>query len=185
MISANQWGIRIDGPTATGNLIEGNYVGTDIDRQRRLGNEINGIILSNNASNNTIGGTGGGQGNSIAYNVQAGVLVQSGTGDSILSNSIYFNGQQGIALASGNDLQSCSDAHRRERRGNRKQCRGLAYQPGEHELSDPVLQQPGRGSFRSGPGADLPGLDGCDDRRRRHCLDQLQCRERPGRSERG
>ena len=39
---------------------------------------------------------------------QAGVLVQSGTGDSILSNSMVFNGQQGIALANGNDLQSCS-----------------------------------------------------------------------------
>ena len=34
------------------------------------------------------------------------MLVQSGTGDSILSNSIVFNGQQGIALAGGNDLQA-------------------------------------------------------------------------------
>ena len=108
MISANQWGIRLDGSTATGNLIEGNYVGTDITGTAALGNEINGIILSNNASNNTIGGTGGGQGNTIAFNVQAGVLVQSGTGDSILSNSIASNGQQGIALSSGNDLQSRS-----------------------------------------------------------------------------
>ncbi len=30
VISANQWGIQIDGATAAGNLIEGNYVGTDI-----------------------------------------------------------------------------------------------------------------------------------------------------------
>ncbi len=106
VISANQWGIRIDGPTATGNLVEGNYVGTDSNGTAALGNEINGIILSNNASDNTIGGIGAGQGNSIAYNVEAGVLVQSGTGDSILSNSMVFNGQQGIALANGNDLQS-------------------------------------------------------------------------------
>ena len=104
VISANQWGIQIDGATAALNLIEGNYVGTDNSGKEPLGNEVNGIILSNNASDNTIGGTGAGQGNSIAYNVQAGVLVQSGTGDSILSNSIAFNGQQGIALASGNDL---------------------------------------------------------------------------------
>ena len=47
MISANQWGIRIDGTTATGNLIEGNYVGTDSTGRLPLGNEINGIILSN------------------------------------------------------------------------------------------------------------------------------------------
>ena len=106
VISANHWGIRLDGSTALGNLIEGNYVGTDLSGNAALGNEVNGIILSNNASNNTIGGTGGGQGNTIAFNVQAGVLVQSGTGDSILSNSIVLNGQQGIALASGNDLQA-------------------------------------------------------------------------------
>ena len=34
------------------------------------------------------------------------MLVQSGTGDSILSNSIFSNGEQGISLASGNDLQA-------------------------------------------------------------------------------
>ena len=106
VISANLWGIRLDGALATGNLIEGNYVGTDVTGNAALGNEINGIIFSNNASHNTVGGTGGGQGNTIAYNVQAGVLVQSGTGDSILSNSMVFNGQHGIALAIGNDVQA-------------------------------------------------------------------------------
>ena len=43
---------------------------------------------------------------SISFNVAAGVLVQSGTGDSILSNSMFSNGQQGIALENGNDLQT-------------------------------------------------------------------------------
>ena len=58
VISANLWGIRLDGSTATLNLIEGNDVGTDSSGTAALGNEINGIILSNDASNNTIGGTG-------------------------------------------------------------------------------------------------------------------------------
>ena len=53
MISANLWGIRLDGQTATLNLIEGNNVGTDLSGTAALGNEINGIILSDNASNNT------------------------------------------------------------------------------------------------------------------------------------
>ena len=35
VISANQWGIRIDGLTATDNLIEGNDVGTDVSGKRR------------------------------------------------------------------------------------------------------------------------------------------------------
>src|SRR5262249_16115416 len=74
VISSNHWGIRIDGVTAASNLIEGNYIGTDSSGSRALGNEVNGIIFSNNASSNTIGGTGGGQGNIIAFNVHAGVL---------------------------------------------------------------------------------------------------------------
>ena len=106
MISANLWGIRLDGPTATLNLIEGNNVGTDLSGTAALGNEINGIIVSDNASNNTIGGTGTGQANTIAYNVAAGVLVQSGTGDSILSNSIFSNGHLGIDLAAAGDPPS-------------------------------------------------------------------------------
>ena len=94
-----------------------------------LGNEIDGIIFSTNASNNTVGGTGGGQGNTIAFNVAAGVIVQSGTGDSILSNSIYSNGQQGIVLVgTANNAQSCSDTHRGDRRRHGQQYRGLAHQ---------------------------------------------------------
>src|SRR5262249_25899052 len=102
VVSANHWGIQIDGATATENLVEGNYIGTQLNGTAPLGNEVNGILISSNASNNTVGGTGGGQGNVIGFNVQAGVLAESGTGDSILSNSIAFNGQDGIALAGGN-----------------------------------------------------------------------------------
>jgi len=98
VISANQWGIRLDGPTATGNLIEGNDIGTDTSGTLSLGNEINGIIFTTNASNNTVGGTGGGQGNTIAFNVAAGVSVQSGAGNTIQSNSIFSNGHLGIEL---------------------------------------------------------------------------------------
>ncbi len=107
VISANRWGIRIDGLSATGNSIEGNYIGTDRPGVHPLGNEINGVIISNNASGNSIGGTNPAQGNTIAFNVAAGVSVNSGTGDAILSNSIYANGQQGIVLVgSANHAQS-------------------------------------------------------------------------------
>ncbi len=89
VISANQWGIRVDGPAATLNLIEGNDIGTDSSATQPLGNEINGIIISNNASENTVGGTATGQANTIAFNQAAGVSVSSGIGNSILSNSIF------------------------------------------------------------------------------------------------
>jgi len=88
LISANHWGVRLDGKSAKDNLVEGNLIGTDITGKAPLGNEVNGVIVSNNAISNTIGGTVSGAGNTIAFNVLAGVSVQSGTGDSILSNSI-------------------------------------------------------------------------------------------------
>ena len=55
------------------------------------------------SSNNTVGGTAAGAGNTIAFNGGAGVVVGSNSGDqavgnAILSNSIYGNGALGIDL---------------------------------------------------------------------------------------
>src|SRR5208337_3391633 len=100
LISANHWGVQLDGAGATGNTLEGNEIGTDISGAARLGNEVDGVIVSNGASNNTIGGVDAGLGNIIAFQVMTGVLVESGTGNSILSNSIFGNGMLGIDLVS-------------------------------------------------------------------------------------
>ena len=105
MISANQWGIHLDGAGTSGNAIEGNYIGTDASGGVRLGNEIDGVLITNSASQNTIGGTAAGLGNIIAFQVMSGVLIESGNQDSILSNSIFGNGMLGITLdPPGNDL---------------------------------------------------------------------------------
>jgi hypothetical protein len=99
LISANQWGVQVDGAGATGNLIEDNFIGSDTTGSLPLGNEINGILVSGGASNNTIGGTAAGQGNTVAFNDEQGIDVAAGTGNSILSNSIFSNADQGIVLA--------------------------------------------------------------------------------------
>ncbi len=62
-----------------------------------------GIWITNSSSNNTIGGTAAGAGNTIAYNQSGGVFVGSSdtdpsTGNAILSNSIYANGALGIDM---------------------------------------------------------------------------------------
>jgi hypothetical protein len=98
LISGDNWGVRLDGASATDNLVEGNLIGTDITGKAPLGNEVNGVIVSTNASANTIGGTVTAAGNTIAFNVLTGVSVQSGTGNSILTNRIYSNGKLGIVL---------------------------------------------------------------------------------------
>ncbi len=108
IISANQWGVWIYGGSgpATDNVIEGDFIGTDVSGTLPLGNEINGILFSNNASNNTVGGTAAGAGNTIAFNTEQGIYVQSGNGDAVLSDDIFSN-DLGIALdvaAKANDL---------------------------------------------------------------------------------
>ena len=95
--------MRLDGTAAAENLVEGNLIGTDITGKAALGNELDGVIFSAGASANTIGGTLSGSGNTIAFNVTAGVCVQAGISDSILSNSIYSNEQLGIVLQTPSD----------------------------------------------------------------------------------
>ena len=57
LISANHWGVRLDGTGAVNNLVQGNLIGPDITGKVALGDEVNGVIVSSGASNNTIGGT--------------------------------------------------------------------------------------------------------------------------------
>ena len=87
----------------SGNLIEGNFIGTNAGGSSTLGNAGVGIWITNDSSNNTIGGTAAGAGNTIAYNQSGGVFVGSddtdlSIGNAILSNSIYANGALGIDL---------------------------------------------------------------------------------------
>jgi titin len=95
-------GVGIFGVATTGNLIEGNYIGTDVTGTNALGNG-GGVLIGDGVSNNTIGGTTAGAGNTIAYNHSDGVSVPSvySGGISILGNSIHENGGLGIHLHPG------------------------------------------------------------------------------------
>jgi hypothetical protein len=86
-------------------LVQGNLIGTKADGAGPLGNGSSGIYFLR-SSNSTIGGLDPGAGNVIAFNGQ-GVGV-FGTGNRILSNSIYGNNSRGIILgnASANNAQS-------------------------------------------------------------------------------
>ncbi|HEY2413676.1 MAG TPA: hypothetical protein VGI40_15610 [Pirellulaceae bacterium] len=81
---------------ATGNLIAGNFIGTDLSATVDLGNggpsNAGGIFVS--STGNTIGGTDGGAGNTIAFNRGPGVIVSGSTGAvsaAILGNHIFSN----------------------------------------------------------------------------------------------
>jgi hypothetical protein len=108
VISANGGsGVFIAGVSATSNLIAGNFIGTDVSATISLGNRGDGVTIQN-ASNNTIAGTVTGAGNVIAFNHHDGVLVDTGTGNAILSDLIFSSGNLGIELLNNgnNDLSA-------------------------------------------------------------------------------
>ena len=97
VISGNkQYGVVIQNSSA--NFLQGNFIGTQADGTSPLGNNFHGVLVVNTASNNIIGGTNAGEGNTIASNGGDGVYVELGTGNRILSNSIFSNTGLGIDL---------------------------------------------------------------------------------------
>ena len=89
--------MSISGSTITGNVLSGNFIGTDNSGTLALGNAT-GVVTNNGATNNTIGGPL--SGNSIAFNTGDGVQVEgsSTTGNLISQDLIYGNGGLGIDI---------------------------------------------------------------------------------------
>ena len=91
IISGNVYrGIELDTP-ATANLVEGNFIGTDITGALALGNGAANVYVA--ASGNTIGGTVTGAGNVIAGSGSYGVRLATGaaTGNLVAGNEIGTN----------------------------------------------------------------------------------------------
>ena len=81
IISGNtQRGVYLSGAGATGNLVQGNRIGTNAAGTADLGNSLSGVEIGSGASSNTIGGTTVAARNIISGNNQHGVyLLGSGT----------------------------------------------------------------------------------------------------------
>jgi len=97
VISDNRRGVMIRIAGSTGNLIQGNLIGTGLSGGA-LGNRQEGVRIIEGASSNTIGGTTAGAGNVIANNNADAVALLGGTGNAIQQNSMFNNGQLGIDL---------------------------------------------------------------------------------------
>ncbi|MBS0260989.1 MAG: hypothetical protein JSS02_03460, partial [Planctomycetes bacterium] len=100
LISGNAWGVAVSG---NGNVLQGNWIGTDATGASPLPNQL-GIELRDSAHNfvGTDGDGSGdqGEGNLVAFNAGAGVIVDGVTslGDSIRGNAIFGNGGLNIDL---------------------------------------------------------------------------------------
>lgn len=96
LISGNtNIGIRFHNSNATGNQVMGNLIGTDISGTAALSNMFSGMLISDGATNNTIGGTTSDARNIISGNgtngsPQGGIIIAGtgSTGNHILGNFI-------------------------------------------------------------------------------------------------
>jgi len=97
VISGNTLDGVLLGAFTKNSVIQGNLVGTDPSGTMAVGNGRFGLHVSDGPL--TIGGTGAGEGNVIAFNGFAGVFVESGEdGFRISGNSFFENGGLGIDL---------------------------------------------------------------------------------------
>jgi hypothetical protein len=96
-------GVAIANAGTTGNLVLGNYVGTDVTGSLALGNKADGIVIDGGAAGNTVGGTSTGARNVISGNTAAGVDIQGSgtTNNQVIGNSIGTDGTGLVTLPNG------------------------------------------------------------------------------------
>jgi hypothetical protein len=115
VISGNgKYGVEIADGGTTGNLLEGNDIGTNATGKSAVANKADGVRIDVGASSNTIGGTAMGAGNIIAFNAGTGVTVgndasDNSNRDAIEGNAVFGNVKLGIDL--GNDGVTPNDSH--------------------------------------------------------------------------
>ena len=92
-------GVTLSGEGTTRNKIGGNFIGTTPAGLSQLGNHGAGVAAFDHARGNAVGGTVFFEGNVIAFNSGAGVLVEATAGAlAILGNAIHDNAGTGLDL---------------------------------------------------------------------------------------
>ena len=129
---------------ASGNVIQGNYIGTNRDRKGGLGN-LSGVSILNGAHDHVVGGTGSGEGNVVSGNMSEGVILKGleTTGNLVLGNLIGLapngtddlgNSDNGVLIfdsAAGNVVGGTEGGARNVISGNDKSGIALQFGPPE------------------------------------------------------
>lgn len=94
-------GVNIVGPGSNGNVVQGNFIGTNAAGSAAVPNN-EGIVLSSRAQNTSIGGAIAGARNVISGNASEGLFIADvGTGTAVLGNYIGLNATGTAAVANG------------------------------------------------------------------------------------
>ena len=103
-------GVEISGTGTTGNVVEGDYIGTDITGTVAIANRNDGVEIDSGASQNTIGGLastpGTGLGNEISGNHTGVFITDAGTMDNVVAGNLIGTGITGeLALPNINGVE--------------------------------------------------------------------------------
>lgn len=99
-------GLKIEGSSATGNKVQGNYIGTDVSGTEAVRNVLDGVVVED-ATNNTIGGAEEGARNVISGNQYDGIAINGvfadASGNEVQGNYIGVDatGEEALPNATG------------------------------------------------------------------------------------
>ena len=95
VISSNQVGVQIIDSGTTNNVVEGNYIGTDVTGTVSLANEF-GVVIRFGAHANTIGGSAAGARNVISGNALDGVQIYGGASANVVAGDYIGTDASGV-----------------------------------------------------------------------------------------
>jgi hypothetical protein len=99
----HRYGVRLAGAGTAANIVSGNLIGADSERDPTDMANLVGVLLTDGATRNVVGGLTNDpkvNGNQIAFNLADGIQVtDTATGNTVAENDIHANRQRGIRLA--------------------------------------------------------------------------------------
>ena len=104
-------GVHITG-AGSGNLVQGNFIGTTLDGEIKVGNGQHGVFIDGGSSNNLVGGTLASERNLISGNVIHGVRIEglTTTGNAVQGNRIGTDFDGDVDLGNGDTTNSAGVA---------------------------------------------------------------------------
>jgi hypothetical protein len=100
ILSGNsQYGVLITDTNTTGNIVLGNFIGTDVHGSNAVPNGYSGVLIGGGAGTNVIGSTNAAGRNLISGNTQYGIYLSNTVANVILGNYFGVDASGNTALA--------------------------------------------------------------------------------------